>query len=222
MHTSPFELIKCWQDERVDQVFNKEAASVDRATFLATHMPLQNLGYQQQLRQIVGRGEEAFLHELQRCATEDQHAFVVVQGIPGTGKSHLIRWLKERYFAEEKLPGEITLFIERAQSSLSGTLEQIIRSEIFDEATMHKQLEKLQGARTALSEDALANDLLNHYMNAFSTADAVVELSPWLARNKVASPAARCRNLRSKISISRRVSGVRCRGIPRRNNSLTV
>jgi hypothetical protein len=184
MQTSRFELIQCWQDDRVDQVFNKEAASVDRATFLATHMPLQNLEYQQQLRRIAGQGEEAFLQELQRCATNDLHAFVVVQGIPGTGKSHFIRWLKERYFAEEKLPGEQVLFIERAQSSLRGTLEQIICSGIFDEATMHKQLEKLQGAHTALSEDALANDLLNHYMNAFSTEEAVAALPNWLKRNK--------------------------------------
>lgn len=179
MQKTRFELIQCWQDERVDQVFNKEAASVDRATFLATHMPLHNLEYQHELRQIADRGEEAFLRELQRCAAEDLHAFVVVQGIPGTGKSHLIRWLKERYLTQENQQRECVLFIERAQSSLSGTLEQIIRSDVFDEATMREQLEKLQGARMALSQDALADTLLDQLRIA-CTEDSSVELPRWL------------------------------------------
>src|SRR5579883_2718368 len=184
MQTSRFELIQCWRDERVDQVINKEAASVNRATFLATHMPLQNLEYKRELRQITDKSEEGLLHELQCCAAENIHAFVVIQGIPGTGKSHLIRWLKERYQTEENGQHERVLFIERAQCSLSSTLEQIIRSEVFDEATMREQLEKLQGARTALSQEALADTLLDQLRIACTEAEEEsVELPTWLKRN---------------------------------------
>lgn len=160
MQAGKFELIQCWKDERIDQVINKEAASVDRATFLATHMPLQNINYLRTIRHIADRSENGLLEELKNCSAENSHAFVVVQGIPGTGKSHLIRWLKERYVAEAS-DDERVLFIERAQCSLSSTLEQIIRSNIFDEATMRDQLEKLQGARFALSKEALADTLLD-------------------------------------------------------------
>ena len=75
------------------------------------------------------------------------------------------------------------LFIERAQSSLSSTLEQIIRSGIFDEATMREQLEKLQGARLALSQEALADTLLDQLRIA-CTEEASVQLPRWLLRNK--------------------------------------
>ncbi|MGH2481417.1 MAG: hypothetical protein ACRDHW_17320, partial [Ktedonobacteraceae bacterium] len=183
MQRSSFELIQCWHDRRVDQVINKEAAFADKATFLATHMPLQNIGYERELRRMVDKGEEALLLELQRCATEDIHAFVVVKGIPGTGKSHLIRWLKERYLSEEHKPRECVLFIERAQCSLSSTLEQIIRSEIFDETTMREQLEKLQGARLALSQEALADTLLDQ-LRIGCTEETSMELPRWLQRNK--------------------------------------
>jgi len=179
MQTRRFELVQCWKDERVDQVLNKEAASVDQATFLATHMPMLHLEYQQEFRQVASKSEEALLGELQRCAAEDLHTFAVVQGIPGTGKSHLIRWLKERYASAEKRQNERVLFIERARSSLSGTLEQIIRSTYFHEASLRDQLEKLQGARVALSQDALADTLLDQLRIA-CTEDPTVEPPRWL------------------------------------------
>jgi hypothetical protein len=138
-----------------------------------------HLLYQQEFRQVASKNEEALLHELRRCAAEDLHTFAVVQGIPGTGKSHLIRWLKERYVTAENRQSERVLFIERARSSLSGTLEQIIRSTYFHEASMREQLEKLQGARVALSQDALADTLLDQLRIA-CTEDPAVEPPRWL------------------------------------------
>lgn len=173
-----FEQKKCWQDERLDRIFNKEAASVDRATFLATHMPLHNLEYQHMDRRIANQNEEAFLDELQHCSEADLHTFAVVQGAPGTGKSHLIRWLKERYRTPDGQPAEQVLFIERASASLSGTLEQIIKSESFEDAAMREQLDRLQKARSGLSDDALANTLLTGLRNA--TEDEELALPRWL------------------------------------------
>lgn len=86
-----FELFRCWRDERIGQVINKEAASVDKATFLATHTPLKRLNYQREPYKISDTSEHGLLEELRRCAAEEKHAFAVVLGIPGTGKSHLIR-----------------------------------------------------------------------------------------------------------------------------------
>ncbi|HEY1353877.1 MAG TPA: hypothetical protein VGF67_30065 [Ktedonobacteraceae bacterium] len=158
MQQTPFALVQCWRDERIDQVLRKEAASVDRATFLATHMPMRDLEYQHELRQVAGRDEEALLQELTQCAARDLHTFVVVPGIPGSGKPHLIRWLKERYPQDRQ--HERVLFIERARSSLSGTLEQIMRSDVFDDVTLHEQMARLRGAHVALAQEALADTLL--------------------------------------------------------------
>ena len=61
MQKSSFELKQCWYDERVDEVINKEAAFVDKDTFLATHMPLQNIEYKRELRHINDKSEEELL-----------------------------------------------------------------------------------------------------------------------------------------------------------------
>src|SRR3989442_5178795 len=154
MEANTFARVQCWENDRIDQVINKEAASVYRSTLLATHMPLRNITYLRPPHHLTAPGEDGLLEEISRCATENDHAFVVVEGIPGSGKSHLIRWLKERY-ASEQDQSEVVLFIERAHCSLSSTLEQIISSGIFDDSTMREQLNKLRDARIALSKEAL-------------------------------------------------------------------
>src|SRR5439155_12640213 len=101
---------------------------------------------------------------------EHRHTFAVVQGIPGTGKSHLIRWLKESYAVADKenQGNDVILLIERAQCNLRGTLLQIIESGIFKDAAMHTQLEKLKGATTELSKNALEDTILDQLRVATS------------------------------------------------------
>jgi len=181
MQADTFTRIQCWENDRIDQVINKEAASVDHSTFLATHMPLRNITYLRTPRHLADLGEDGLLQEISRCATENNHAFVIVEGIPGSGKSHLIRWLKERY-ASEQNQSEDVLFIERAQCSLSSTLEQIIRSGIFDDSTMREQLNKLRDARMALSKEALADTLLDQ-LRVATHEDQQEEMPRWLSRS---------------------------------------
>lgn len=170
MEERPFELYQCWKNERISQVINKEAVSIEKANFLATHAPLNNITYERKPQEMTDKSERALLQELRRCAEEQRHTFAVVQGIPGTGKSHLIRWLKESYeVANKESQGhDVILLIERAQCNLRGTLLQIIESGVFKDATMHMQLEKLQGATTELSKNALANTILDQLRIATS------------------------------------------------------
>lgn len=170
MEERTFECYQCWRDERIGQVINKEAVSIEKADFLATHAPLNDITYERTPQQMTDKSEQGLLHELRRCATEQRHTFVVVQGIPGTGKSHLIRWLKESYAVTDKenLGNDVILLIERAHYNLRGTLLQIIESDAFKDAAMHTQLEKLKGATTELSNDALADNILDQLRVATS------------------------------------------------------
>jgi len=140
---------QCWDSQRIGQVINKEATSLDTATFMATHTPFSKLNYQRYLQQMTDTSEEGLLHELQRCAEHDIHVFMAIHGIPGSGKSHLIRWLKERFQAAHD-ETECVIFIERSQCSLRSTLEQIINSGVFQDMIMHKHLEILENARAEL------------------------------------------------------------------------
>ncbi|MDB5414225.1 MAG: hypothetical protein JWR10_2560, partial [Rubritepida sp.] len=50
-----------------------------------------------------------------------EHAFCVVQGEPGSGKSHLIRWIAVNW----PVPTDIKLLLRRADGSLEGALSQL-------------------------------------------------------------------------------------------------
>lgn len=160
--THPFAGVQCWNPDRINVVVNKEAVSVDRANFLATHAPLDHIRYERAPHAMEDAGETGLLQSLLDSQARDEHAFVVVRGIPGTGKSHLIRWLKERYEADQSKQGghDVVLLIERAQCTLRGSIDQIIRSGVFDDSHMRQQLERLQGAASALSKQTLADSVL--------------------------------------------------------------
>jgi hypothetical protein len=158
-----FQNYACWNQERISEVINTEAIAIDKATFLATHAPIESISYIQTPYLIADTQERGLLQELLHCATENQHAFVVVQGIPGTGKSHLIRWLKESYETanRERQGNDLVLLIERAQCNLRGTLQQIIQSEVFEGEILERHLNKLKNATSELSKEALAETILD-------------------------------------------------------------
>lgn len=154
----------CWKPHRIGAVINKEALSVDRADFLATHVPMRQIVYERAPRAITSASEDDLLAELHHQADQDQHTFVVIKGVPGTGKSHLIRWLRERYATDR--PQDVVLLIERANTSLRGTLQQIIHSGVFDRAGLPESLQRLQEAVMELSAEALADNILDQIKTA--------------------------------------------------------
>jgi hypothetical protein len=154
----------CWQQERIGAVISKLALSVDRAEFLATHVPMRRIAYERSPQQMTQTDETSLLEELSRADHEDRHVFAVVKGIPGTGKSHLIRWLKEQYALSH--PSDAVLLIARANTSLRGTIQQIIDSRIFEQEGLPEPLQRLQGAVDVLSQDLLGEKLLNGLQEA--------------------------------------------------------
>lgn len=154
-----FERFQCWDSSRIGQVINKEAISVDLADFLATHAPLGHISYVRS-GPTVGLSEMGLLNELVSSGQNNRHVFAVIQGIPGTGKSHLIRWLYQRYLQDIGAEDEV-LLIERAHNSLLGTLRQIIDKINIESEALRQQIEKLRGAVVNLSERALKDTLLD-------------------------------------------------------------
>src|SRR3546814_14665944 len=86
------------------------------------------------------------------------HAFCVVQGEPGSGKSHLIRWLFVNWLQSD----DIKLLLQRADGSLEGALRQLwerLPSEFQD------LFDKL-GRRHRATEQGRANIFLANLANA--------------------------------------------------------
>ncbi|PEF41598.1 hypothetical protein CON84_00510 [Bacillus sp. AFS094228] len=143
--------------QRIPQVIRTDATNVSRNIFLATHTPFRSLRYvpsgitQQNMKTI---DEETFFQQ-HLLDKRDDHQLIIVQGDNGSGKSHFIRWLKERYVSKIAPAEEAVLFISRAQSTLRGALEQIIHSDLFEEADLNDQLKKLIQANEHLSKSNL-------------------------------------------------------------------
>lgn len=110
----------CWRAEDADQILSIEALTGDASVFLATHTPVRGFTVGgSRGSQIDPASEETLLDVL--SAEDRRHAFCVVQGEPGSGKSHIIRWLNMRWPEGD----DVRLLIQRADGSLTGTLQQL-------------------------------------------------------------------------------------------------
>lgn len=111
----------CWQAQDARTMFSTEALEGDDAIFLATHTPIEGFD-------VAGAEGAEFAHNTESAVLETlldpnrQHAFCVVQGEPGSGKSHLIRWLAVNWPRE---PRDVMLLLRRSDGSLEGALHQL-------------------------------------------------------------------------------------------------
>lgn len=149
---------------RLQDVIRVEAKDTSDANFLATHKPFTHLQY---VPTNMERAEMPYIHEdaffTQVASHRDRHQFIIVQGDNGSGKSHLIRWMKEKYQNNVSTDEEAILFISRAQSTLRGALEQIIASNVFQNQETSEKLKKIVQANEHLSKEDLKYNILHQF-----------------------------------------------------------
>lgn len=137
----------CWTDANLEATVRTVAAMGDESTarFLATHAPVSH----------VRSGErtltdaEVFEQIVRLSAREN---VVLVHGAPGTGKSHLINWVKLRYdhaLKSGQLSEVLPVLVRRRTGSLKDALEQLVEQL---PARFRKYLEPVQSAIDRISE----------------------------------------------------------------------
>ena len=110
----------CWSSEDARAILRTEALSGEDEVFLATHTPVNGFDVEgTHAPDVADRTEAALLAALANPKRE--HALCVIQGEPGSGKSHVIRWLDVNWPEET----DLRLLIQRANGSLDGTLRQL-------------------------------------------------------------------------------------------------
>lgn len=124
----------CWTAESAHAMFRVEALEGNEAVFLATHSPIHDFAVTgSRADQIDAPTEEALLAAISHPAVH--HAFCVVEGEPGSGKSHLIRWLYVNWPRDGR---DTPLLLQRSDGSLEGALQQLKETlppefkELFD------------------------------------------------------------------------------------------
>lgn len=108
----------CWTEDRAHAVLRSVALVNDEAEFLAVHQPIRDFRISTTTGRSVEASDEALLADL--SDRETRYAFCIVEGEPGAGKSHLIRWLDVKWNSDD-----LVMLIERADGSLIGTLRQL-------------------------------------------------------------------------------------------------
>ncbi|PYJ55952.1 MAG: hypothetical protein DME82_05730 [Verrucomicrobia bacterium] len=110
----------CWSGDDARHVLATEALEGHEAQFMATHLPITGFDIKGSHATEIGEPhEDALLASLIRPNL--RHAFCVVEGEAGSGKSHLIRWLRVKWSSES----DLVLLVQRADGSLEGTLRQL-------------------------------------------------------------------------------------------------
>lgn len=142
----------CWTPPQVARVISLTAHTTSHSApfFLATHSPFKRIHD----GKAPGRalGEEEVFSEIFSTARGEVQAFI--KGDPGTGKSHLIRWLSLRseYAATKKqfdLHNYKLVLVRRGNGSLKDALKQIV-DQLGPEFKKHSQ--RVQGAIEKLSD----------------------------------------------------------------------
>ena len=110
----------CWTSASAKAIFRTEALEGNEAVFLATHTPIQGFTVSgSEKEDIAEASEQGLLSAL--SLQGKRHAFCAIQGEPGSGKSHLIRWLYINWPEGDDLP----ILLQRSDGSLQGALQQL-------------------------------------------------------------------------------------------------
>ncbi|MDC9824820.1 hypothetical protein PRN20_13880 [Devosia sp. ZB163] len=110
----------CWTAANASYVIATEALEGDDAVFLATHTAMTGFEVAGTGRAEISSPDEQTV--LDAMSSPDRtHAFCVVQGEPGSGKSHLIRWLSIKW----PHSNDVKILLRRSDGSLEGALRQL-------------------------------------------------------------------------------------------------
>lgn len=151
----------CWEQRSVDQILQTEALAGNDAVFLATHSPIEGFEVSGSRGSELAEATEGCLFEaLARDTTH--HAFCVVRGEPGSGKSHLIRWLSIQW--KRRQGNDLVILVQRADGSLQNTLEQLRKVlPVEEDASLWQGIAASDGirfeGRAKLFHDALGHSL---------------------------------------------------------------
>src|SRR5690348_16134334 len=96
----------CWTPETAAATINTEAVSPSRAVFLATHAPLRIRRAGLDGRALVSEGplidENTVLKDFLSLQSDTGALLLPIVGDSGTGKSHLVRWVRENLPSSDK------------------------------------------------------------------------------------------------------------------------
>nr|WP_276516423.1 protein DpdH [Streptomonospora nanhaiensis] len=152
----------CWTPENAATTINTEAISPSPAVFLATHAPLRIRRARIQGRRLTPTDTDSVVDEttvlgdfLNRRADTGALLMPVV-GDSGSGKSHLVRWVREQVPPSDKRQ---VIYLEKSRTSLKAVIEELLRGIEDDALTSLRN--DINSFSEGADETAVARRLIN-------------------------------------------------------------
>lgn len=138
----------CWNADEASTIIPVEAESTSNAVFLATHstIPITQRDQVDSARGGAVVDEQALLRAVQEQPSDQP--IIPILGKSGTGKSHLVRWLRAHLETKDSTR---LIFVPKHRMSLRGILELILEHATGDRA------DELR-AKVATAVDAAADE----------------------------------------------------------------
>lgn len=163
--------------------------ATEDAYFMATHMPFSHLevfqGGRTSSAPTLMNENEVFENIISN--PNDEHRMVIVRGNNGTGKSHLIRFLKAKF---ENSPSTIynpateqLIFLRRLNNSVRGAFAQLIEQNVIIDSNVRNKIEKFVLSSDSKDETAFKTDILFSYIAAVSSDQSDNPYKPVICRD---------------------------------------
>lgn len=177
--------------------------ATEDAYFMSTHMPFSSLelfrgGYYEEGKMPAPTSllTEDEVFEQLIYNPDNEHRMIIVRGNHGTGKSHLIRYLKGKF---ERSPSTVynptveqLVFLRRLNNSVRGAFSQLLEQDAIKDPDIAEKLRKFVASSDSKDEDSFKTEILYAYIAA--------------ARNDVSGEtykAVKCRDIASYLADSR-------------------
>lgn len=163
--------------------------ATEDAYFMSTHMPFSQLavyeGGRTQSAPKMYSEEEVFTRLI--CNPDNDHRMIIVRGDNGTGKSHLIRFLKARL---EGSPATVynpateqLIFLRRLNNSVRGVFSQLIEQDVIKDPAVSQKIKKFIDSSDSKDEAAFLTDILYSYIAAVSNDQTSDTYKPVICRD---------------------------------------
>lgn len=163
-------MIKDIVKKRLDNVIAVDAIAESRSDFFATHVPIDNLvlldDFQYDPTDQLEKYEKATEEDVYKnyiLNPKNLHQFIAIYGQAGTGKSHLIRWFKERY-EQDKPSNEVILFLSRNDNSLKGTIKQLLDKPEVRNIENKDIFDRLTNASSSIDPNKLKDTIYHNFI----------------------------------------------------------
>lgn len=166
-----------WIDcsDRMDQyVIKKDGTAVDIEYFMATHVPFRDLEFIEfgDTQANAIHLDENQIYEQYIVNRANKHQMLIVRGTNGTGKSHLICWLHNRFVNDKdnyNPQNERVIFLQRLGNTVRGAVQQMLDEGLVKNAELQEKFQKFSAAEESQNEDEFKTSIYSEYVKRVQT-----------------------------------------------------